>query len=155
MFLPTSMSSNWTAISHSAHFVNKAIWWSEISTMAGSWAFQNSSQKLPSAGGFHIFINMYTFHLYFLTIAIGCSERRLIGHSFYYRQLPAKALRHLPRKMPPRGIMYWEVWYACTMNTVYVYQVTSNVCHSILILILYCQKILASLYDFVRYVHDI
>jgi hypothetical protein len=32
---------------------------------------------------------------------------------------PAKGLRHLPRKMPPCGTTCWEVWQACTMNTVY------------------------------------
>jgi hypothetical protein len=25
-------------------------------------------------------------------------------------ELPAKELRHLPRKMPPRGTTNWEVW---------------------------------------------
>jgi hypothetical protein len=46
-------------------------------------------------------VTMYRFMHY-----IGCSERRLIGHSFYRRQLSAKELRHLPRKIPPRGTKY-------------------------------------------------
>jgi hypothetical protein len=42
----------------------------------------------------------------FIGTSIGCSERRLIGNSFYRRQLPAKELLHLPRKMLPRGTTY-------------------------------------------------
>jgi hypothetical protein len=40
------------------------------------------------------------------SVYIGCSERWLIGHWFYRRQRPVKALRHLPRKMLPRGTTY-------------------------------------------------
>jgi hypothetical protein len=29
-----------------------------------------SSEKLPSAGGLFIFVNMFTFHLYFHTVAV-------------------------------------------------------------------------------------
>jgi hypothetical protein len=35
--------------------------------------------------------------------SMGCSERSLIGHRFYRRQVPTKVLRHLPRKRPPHG----------------------------------------------------
>jgi hypothetical protein len=101
----------------------------------------------------------------------GCSERRLIGHSFYRRNFLRKScatcrekchragprteksdkpaqwtpcifdennasVRHhilrslinlhndhrvyLTRKMPSCGTLYWEVWWTCTMNTMYI-----------------------------------
>jgi hypothetical protein len=61
-------------------------------------ALNNVRFRLPNKG---TAVTIYRFMYY-----IGCSERRLIGHSFYRRQLPAKGLRHLPRKIPPRGTTY-------------------------------------------------
>jgi hypothetical protein len=49
-------------------------------------------------------------------------------------------LRHLPRKMPPRGTTYWEVWWACTMNTVYFLTANYTAVSKIIIL-LFVQKI--------------